>query len=473
MATFAIDINDAELVVAGPAGVVATEPGYAVVTRDGIVTGIEAYAQARLKPRQSSHRFWSELSVDASSGVGGAHNAAELAFAQLQALWRGIERDADDVVLVVPSYYRGEQLGLLLGLAEECRMPVRAMIDAAAAVSTQPHPGRELVYVDAGLHRVYAVPVGQGEDASAGVEQALEGTGLAGLRDALAKRLAELYVLATRFDPLHRAETEQALYDSLDESLEAVTEREQTELSLPHDGQRIALEVTREQWLGVAAGFYKAVLQLIAQTRSPGAPLVVQLSERLARLPGLATELRRLDAAEIVSLPAGHAAVAVLMNAQALPPRGDQVKLLRHFAWRAEPAKSAAVAGAAPTGAASGTSGATAASSTQPAHSGATHVVYRGVVYAVDGGGLVVGRDRADGRRGIVVDDQTGGVSRSHCELVLRDGELRLRDLSSYGTFVNERRVAGEESLRPADVIRIGSPGAELTVVTMEVPAHG
>jgi pSer/pThr/pTyr-binding forkhead associated (FHA) protein len=72
-----------------------------------------------------------------------------------------------------------------------------------------------------------------------------------------------------------------------------------------------------------------------------------------------------------------------------------------------------------------------------------------------------------------VVDDQTAGVSRSHCELALRDGELRLRDLSSYGTFVNERRVAGEETLHPADIIRIGSPGAELTVVTMEAASHG
>ena len=60
------------------------------------------------------------------------------------------------------------------------------------------------------------------------------------------------------------------------------------------------------------------------------------------------------------------------------------------------------------------------------------------------------------------------GVSRLHCEVVLRDGELKLLDLSSYGTFVNEKRVAGETSLKRADVIRIGSPGAELHVVDVE-----
>ncbi len=59
-------------------------------------------------------------------------------------------------------------------------------------------------------------------------------------------------------------------------------------------------------------------------------------------------------------------------------------------------------------------------------------------------------------------------MSRLHCEVVLRDGELKLRDLSSYGTFVNEKKVAGEATLKRADVIRIGSPGAELHVVDVE-----
>jgi predicted component of type VI protein secretion system len=66
------------------------------------------------------------------------------------------------------------------------------------------------------------------------------------------------------------------------------------------------------------------------------------------------------------------------------------------------------------------------------------------------------------------VGEGSSGVSRLHCEVVLRDGELRLRDLSSFGTFVNERKVAGETVLSRADVIRVGSPGDELHVVSLE-----
>ena len=80
----------------------------------------------------------------------------------------------------------------------------------------------------------------------------------------------------------------------------------------------------------------------------------------------------------------------------------------------------------------------------------------------------MIGRSKLDHRRAILLEAETQGVSRAHCELSVVDGELRLRDLSSYGTFVNERRIEGDEILKPADIIRVGSPGAELVAVRVE-----
>ena len=97
-----------------------------------------------------------------------------------------------------------------------------------------------------------------------------------------------------------------------------------------------------------------------------------------------------------------------------------------------------------------------------------THVVYRGIAYPVNGEGVVIGRSKLDQRSAILIESRVEGVSRTHCELLVVDGELRLRDLSSFGTFVNDRRIDGEEILKPADIIRVGSPGAELTVVRVE-----
>jgi hypothetical protein len=457
MRTLAIEINDAAIAVADSTGVLAIEPGYAVVERDRIVTGVEAVAKARLKPRQASNRYWNALSsVPGSAGSEIANSAAEVAFAQLDGLWKRYGTGASDAILVVSGHFRGEQLGLVLGLAQEAGIQVRALVDTAAAASVRPYPNHQLLYVDASLYRLAATLVEQSEtDASVRAEESLISTGLASLMEAFARRVADLFVRATRFDPSQRAETEQALYDKLPAWLAQLREQERIEASLTHHGEELKVVLERDALLGVAAGFYRSVVQLIAYHRQAGRSMVIQVADRLAALPGFTAELARLDDAHIEPLPAGHAARSVLLRPELIEASTGQVKLLKRLGWRA--AAAAVAVKVAPVPAAG-----------RAPRAAPTHVVYDGVVYPVGARGLVVGREPVDGRRTIVIADQMSGVSRAHCELVLRDGDLKLNDLSRYGTFVNEKKIAGETTLQRADVIRIGSPGAELEVVELE-----
>ena len=459
MTALAIDINDASLVVADRDRVLASEPGYALVDGAGVLTGWHAYRLGRLKPRYVSNEFWANLSLEpGSAGLDGSRSAADLAYAQLESLWKAHKDTAREILLVVPARYGAAELGLLLGLAQECGMPIRAMVDVAVAASAKPYPGRQLLYVDAGLHRVSVTPLKQAEQVAARPEHALETAGLASLMETLARRVAEIFVLATRFDPFRQAESEQLLYDRLPEWLRAVHDQGEADLTLPFDGTDYVAKVRSDQLLGAAAGFYRAIVQLIAQSREPGQSLTVQISDRLAGLPGLETELARLDDTEIVVLPAGHAARAALRALDAIDQGQGQVKLLKHLLWRDAADPGADAAAAAPRARMR-----VAARALAP-----THIVYRGIAYPIGGEGIVIGRTALEGRRMIVVDDQRGGVSSSHCEILLRDGEIKLHDLSRHGTFVNEKRVAGEAVLHAADVIRIGSPGAELVAVRAE-----
>src|SRR5262245_50762360 len=108
MRTVAIEVNDAGIAVADAQGVLAIEPGCAVVERDRIITGREAQAKARLKPRQASNRFWNTLGLEpGSAGSEIAQSAGELAFAQMDAIWKRYGAGADDAVLVVPGHIRG------------------------------------------------------------------------------------------------------------------------------------------------------------------------------------------------------------------------------------------------------------------------------------------------------------------------------------------------------------------------------
>lgn len=459
----AIEINDAGLVVAGADGVRAIEPGFAVLDGGRIATGTEAYRSARLKPRHASSRFWSTLALEpGSAGLAGPQSAAELAYAQLADLWQRFGEAGAEAVLVVPSHYGARELGVLLGIAQECGIAVGAMVDAAVAAAARPYPGHQLLYADAGLYRVSAIPLEQGQEVTAGAEQALASAGLASVTEMLARRAAELFVLATRFDPLHRAESEQQLYDRLPEWLSRLETEDVLELELPHGAEERRVQVRREQWLAVAQGFYRAVARLLAQSRAPGMSAVVQLSDRLASLPGLVAELERLDDVRVETLAPGHAALAVLADGlwerdPAIERAAGQVKLLKRLAWRGPPVELSADGAARTERPAVG-----------PRVEPPTHVVFRGFAHRVGADGLVVGRVPVDGRRTLVVGDEAGGVSREHCEIVLRDGELRLVDLSRYGTFVNEKRVDGEIALARGDVVRVGVPGAELLVVGVE-----
>ncbi|MEO8465404.1 MAG: FHA domain-containing protein [Gammaproteobacteria bacterium] len=454
MTALAIDINDAGIAVADATGVLGVEPGFAVVDRGRILTGDEAVALARLRPRQASNRFWNSLSLESGSAGADLPSAAELAHAQLAAIWQKTGQGRTDVLLVVPAGYRSEQLGMLLGLAQECGMPVRALVDVAAAAGHRPYLDRELVYLDAGLYRVTATVLEQGADVAVRAEHALLQSGLNGLMDAFARRIADAFVRATRFNPFRDAETEQALYDRLPGWLDAWCSEEQLELKLPYGGDDARVTVEREEVLRVAAGFYRGVAQLVAQSRESDRGLVVLVSDRLARLPGLVGELARIDDARIEVLEKGHAArSALLATPQA---NGAEVKLLKRLPWRAAPALVEAAAGRAPL------------PSAAASQSRATHVVHGGTAYRVGAGGLVVGREIDAARRTIMVPDNHSGVSRVHAELQLRDGELKVRDLSRYGTYVNEKKVAGEVVLQPGDVVRVGSPGIELRAVVVE-----
>ena len=116
MNTLAIEINDAELTVADGSGVLATEPGYAALVDGKVVTGARACAQARRRPRQTSNRYWEDLSLDPeSAGIEGAGSSAELAFSQLDALWKRYGGAGKDAVVIVPGTLHTRATGLAAG----------------------------------------------------------------------------------------------------------------------------------------------------------------------------------------------------------------------------------------------------------------------------------------------------------------------------------------------------------------------
>lgn len=97
----------------------------------------------------------------------------------------------------------------------------------------------------------------------------------------------------------------------------------------------------------------------------------------------------------------------------------------------------------------------------------AVYLRVRGETIRVDGRSVVVGRSRTSD---VQVDEQ--GVSRRHCEVLLRDDGVFVRDLgSAHGTWVAGQRADGEARLGAGVLVTLGAHGPHFEVVNAIV--HG
>jgi hypothetical protein len=94
-----------------------------------------------------------------------------------------------------------------------------------------------------------------------------------------------------------------------------------------------------------------------------------------------------------------------------------------------------------------------------------THVLFRGRAWPITAVPLAVGWSVNGAARALGLPQGIAGVSRSHCTLSLRDGQVVVEDHSTYGTFVNDERVGGHVALRVGDVLRLGAPGVTLELI--------
>jgi hypothetical protein len=454
MERVAIELNDAGLLIADTRAVLASEPGYAIVDEAELIIGSAAYQQARLLPAKARSGFWSTLSVAA----GAADAQAELAYRHLKQVWSEAGRPDSAAVLVVPGSYNAQQLGLVLGIAHECDIRVEAMVDSAVAASALRYQGRQLLHVDASLRTVSCTRVEQSDAAAVAAHETSTATGLADFTDEMARAIARVFVLDTRFDPLHKAETEQSLYVGLPAWLDALHREGGVTAEIEHAGKPVAVELTAERVRSASLRLFREIARLVAQLRAPNMPAVVQLPHRLAALPGLRSELERIDGISLSELAPGFPATSALERVQTLDAPSDEVRLLRRLPFVAEAELPPIETGRGEV--------------TRKPDRAPTHVIFQGVGYRLSSGRTeITGTAPSasiNGARTIAIGSTAGAPDTVHCALVFDNGALAIDPGAGSRLRVNGDLVAGRRSLAVGDVVLVGEPAAELHIVAME-----
>jgi hypothetical protein len=459
----ALELIDSGLLLARQRGenseVLTEVPGIAFLGDDTTRTGEAAVERIRLNPLLAHTNFWRGLSTEELTRPSRlARTTADIAFAQAEQLLGPHKAEGESVLLAVPAGYSREQLPLLLGVINETGVRVSGLVDAAlAACSLEPAPARVL-HLDLELHQaILTVLEYSGGDRSglkrSRYEIALR-HGVLDLNQTVRQLIAETFISKTRFDPLHDATTEQRLVGQVPGLLAQLREQEQTVVSMQFGDRPLEVEIERAQVIAALEPHYVELLRLVQGARVAGMQIQLRLAPRIAAYPGLVERFGTLRDCEVRLLPRGAAALGTLQH-EATVSRPDSLALVYHLPIaRAMGAES------------------TAEPEATPAPLRPTHLLFQGRAWRISDQPLVIGWSVDAQRRALVLPSSSPGVSRAHCTVVRRNGAVMIEDHSTYGSYVNEERVAGRTALTVGDRLRLGSPGVTLELIQL-VNDHG
>lgn len=295
-----IEINDIALSVADASGPRLVSACCAVVHGNELVLGDPARARARLNPRQTHERFWAQLDQrPLLRPAGAAKSHADLAWFHLHSIWQQVGRADDEVIFAVPPDWDRQQLALLLGIAQACEIRTVGLVAAPVAAASAICDGDRLLYLETQWQRVRGTHISGAQQRALGTSMEVSKRGMSGLCDSWAALIAEHFLHETRFDPLHRAESEQLLYARLPEWLNTLRDNASAVLTLDVGARVYRVEISRQSLVSAVAADYQA---LVASARNSAVDRVV-LGHRLATFPGLADAFRQMDVDAAVCAP--------------------------------------------------------------------------------------------------------------------------------------------------------------------------
>ena len=330
-----LDINDTEIRLSRDGHELYAQPGIALVERGRTLFGDEASALSRLHPRQTHNEFWQRLNADPVTPAGrGVANQADLVYLHLRRVLEAVEINRAELVVAAPSTVASAQLGMLLGIAKEAGVEIRAVVDAAVAAASLQPLTTSCRFVDIALHRAFVtdLTVQDGTVARGAVEE-VPAAGFAALVEGWVDTVADGFVEGTRFDPLRIAATEQQVFDQLIERVDA--NAAEIAVAVEHDG------VSREVNVGRRALRQKSEQRYGLLATAIGPPTTLLISHRVRALPGLAASLQEAGH-RIVAVPADGAANAVGRHAALFAPDAGGAKMISSLPLLAESVGAAA-----------------------------------------------------------------------------------------------------------------------------------
>ena len=338
MGLLAIALNDAGVALASGRSLLVESPGYAIVEDGGFLVGEPARRHSKINPRLVHNRFWDGLSTEAlARPAPQATLVADLAAAHLAHLWDRRPDDTEGAIFVVPGTYSQQQLGLLLGIAEERRVPVRGLVDAALACCHQPCSNGALLHLDLHLHRVVLTVLEQGHPAAPCGRQPVPkpSAWFPSTRPGQSSLLDNSYANRVSIRCTVARPSRRCTIVFPTGCKTSLSSRARSSRCAPATAACTPSSLRADAVVGAAGDAYEGIARLLTDSVSQR-PVSLLLSHRLCALPGCVQRLGDLADLQIVPLAPGAAALGALRHAAHLS-NGPPNTLTLSLPWRVKP----------------------------------------------------------------------------------------------------------------------------------------
>ena len=243
------------------------------------------------------------------------------------------------------------------------------------------------------------------------------------------------------------------MYNRLPSTLEIFKSHSSFIFEIPHGKQSYRITLLKDLLKDKSMALYDEILQIIKNIRHEEGKddlTVLQLTHRVACLPGLKDKLSGLDNCKIVDLDPGAGALGVLRLGKQLPDQDSQngVSLFNSRPWQQAKPQSARTVSQKP-----------------PGRMQATHVLYQDVAHPISDKPLFIGRDNYPDGKGIPIRTESSDVSQKHCTIQQNGDMIVLTDHSRQGTFVEGQRVDGNLVLELGQIVHLGSSGETIQLI--------
>jgi hypothetical protein len=289
-----IELQDHSLSIRAPGEILAQSPGFASIAGKAPVFGEEARQIARLHPRESLNQFWGQLSMD-PLGIKTPHfrHTADIAHSHLQALTRDVDFE-HGAILGVPSSYSRNQLGVLLGIVRQCPFNAVGLVDLAL-LQAAGSEADECIVIDLQLHQAVLTRF-QRLDGMLVKDKVtpVPAAGLLALQDAWTNMITDEFLRQSRFDPKHNAETEQYLYNQLENWIDSCRSNNELQVELNHKGTVYQAQLAYDQFIQRSRNVYARIVKELEVLKARETALHIRTSH--LHLPGLTLNIPGLIA---------------------------------------------------------------------------------------------------------------------------------------------------------------------------------